>query len=231
VIDRLYMQGGDRPNELVLTADGETLITANAGSNTVSFLDPRSLFETDRIEVDNAPGSLLLDPPQQRVYVFNRLSDTISVLDVRGRRKVLTAATDAVPVRGAFDRLGTTLYVIHDASPYLRLFEPDLTTRERIFVGIGATAIAVDPRTGRIYLARRGSGTVDVYDPISLLPIDSIPTRDDVAFLAIDGELNRLAMLERQRGVVRLIKLANREPVAEIEVGEDPYWVSFVGER
>lgn len=230
VIDRIQMQIGDRPAELILTADGRRLLTANAGSNTVSFLDAQALFEVGRLQVGNGPGAITLNPEGTKAYVFNRLSDSITILDVTARRIILTSATDAVPIRGMFDSRGATLYVIHEGSPYLTLFEPNLEIRERVFVGTGATALTLDPRTNRVYLARRGAGTVDVYDPSSLLPIDSIPTDSDVAYLAIDGELNNLAMLLVQAGSVRLIGLTNRDPVAEIDIGVEPYWVAFVGE-
>jgi YVTN family beta-propeller protein len=182
------------------------------------------------VPVGNGPGSIVLNPERTRAYVFNRLNDTVSLIDLSIRRVILTAATDAGPIRGVFDRRGTTLYVIHGSSPYLTLFNPDLTIRSRVFIGPSATALTVDPRTGRLYLARRATGSVDVYDPSSLLPIDSIPTDSDVAFLSIDGELNNLAMLMIQTGGVRLVNLTSRDPVAEIDIGADLYWVAFVGE-
>ncbi|HXV76185.1 MAG TPA: YncE family protein, partial [Candidatus Polarisedimenticolaceae bacterium] len=230
IIDRLQMQVGDRPTELVLIAGGAVVLTANAGSNTVSFVDTQRLFEIDRLPVGTGPAAIALDPERSRAYVFNRLGDTISLIDLTARRVVLTAATDAAPVRGAFDRRGATLFVIHASSPYLTLFNPDLTIRSRVFVGPGASALTVDQRTDRVYLARRGTDSIDVYDPSSLLPIDAIPTDGDVSFLAIDGELNNLAVLTIETRGIRLINLTNRDPVAEIDLGPEPYWVTFLGE-
>jgi YVTN family beta-propeller protein len=61
VINRIGLHTGDRPVDLVLTPDGKTLLAANTGSNTVSFIDPFNLAETGRVSVGNDTASLLLD--------------------------------------------------------------------------------------------------------------------------------------------------------------------------
>ena len=59
-------------------------------------------------------------------------------------------------------------------------------------MGTGGTALKVDSRTDLIYLARRGTGEIAIYDPFSFLPIDSYRTGGDAAYLTIDGEGNNL---------------------------------------
>ncbi len=55
IINRIRMNTGDKPSEAALTPDGRTLLVVNGGSNTVSFIDPASNFETSRINVGNRP--------------------------------------------------------------------------------------------------------------------------------------------------------------------------------
>ena len=92
-------------------------------------------------------------------------------------------------------------------------------------------ALKVDTQTDRIYLARRNARSVEIFDPLSLLPVDSIPTGADAAYLAIDGEGNNLYVALPEKDEVRVIRIVGRETVTRIEVGKDPYGLALSGER
>ena len=51
VITRLRLNAGDQPREMALTPDGKTLLVANKGTNTISFIDALSLVELGRADV------------------------------------------------------------------------------------------------------------------------------------------------------------------------------------
>ncbi|MBF8258869.1 MAG: 40-residue YVTN family beta-propeller repeat protein [Actinobacteria bacterium] len=232
VINRGRLVIGDRPEELALTPDRKTLLSANTGSNTVSVVDAASLVETRRIQVGNGPQSILVDRAGRRAYVFNTLSNTISVLDIGTGGVVATVATEAGPVRGEFNRGGNRLYVLHRYSPHLSVFDPTtLSIVRRVYVGSGGTALKVDTRTDLIYLSRQGAGEIAIYDPLSFLPVDSYRTGGDVSFLTIDGEGNNLLVVLPGANGVRTLRLVGKETASETDVGEDPYWVTLMGER
>lgn len=232
VINRGPLTPGDRPEELALTPDRKTLLSANTGSNTVSVVDAVSLVETRRIQVGNGPQSILVDRAGRRAYVFNNLSNTISVLDLGTLAVIASVATESGPVRGEFNRSGNRLYVLHRYSPYLSVFDPaTLSLVRRVYVGNGGTALKVDPRTDLIYLARQRTGEVAIYDPFSFLPIDSYRTGGEVSYLTIDGEGNNLCVVIAGTNTVRMIRLTGKETASEVEVGEDPFWVTLMGER
>jgi YVTN family beta-propeller protein len=224
---------GDRPEELAITPDRKTLLTANTGSNTVSIVDVTTLVVTRRIQVGNGPQSILLDRAGRRAYVFNTLSSTISILDIGTGGVVATVATEAGPVRGEFNRGGNRLYVLHKNSPYLGVFDPTtLSFVRRVYVGTGGTALKVDARTDLVYLSRQGTGEVAIYNPFSLLPVGSFRTAgSEPSCMAIDGEGNTLVVPLQGTNGVRAIRLIGNETAWEIDVGEDPYWVTLMGER
>jgi YVTN family beta-propeller protein len=231
-LDIMRLASGDAPSELVLTPDGRTLVCANPGSNTVSLVDARGLFERQRVQVGNGPESVLVDPAGRRAFVFNTLSDSISVIDVPAGTVVGSLGTESGPFRGRFDPAGTRLYVIHHDSPYLTIVDPRaLTVSGRVYVGAGASAIEVDPRTGRIYLARLGAAEIAVYDPTSLLPIDTIASDGEVGHLALDPATRSLYAVLTTTGAVRRIGLDGKQAQAETDVGGSPYQVAFSGER
>jgi len=232
VIGRGPLAVGDNPEELALLPDGRTLLVANAGSNTVSFVDAASLVETKRVQVGAGPQSVLVDRVGRRAYVFNAFSNTISVLDVVAKAVVATVATESGPVRGQFNRGGNRLYVLHRQSPYLVVLDPvTLSVVRRVHVGSGGAALKVDPRTDLIYLARQRTGEIAVYDPFSFLPIDFYRTGGDAAYLTIDGEGNNLCAVLPGESGLRMVRLVGKVTVSETEVGEGPFRVTLMGER
>ncbi len=232
VVDRIQLAPGDDPVEVALTPEGETLLSVNRGSDTVSVIDPRTRSERNRIVVGSGPASILLDRAGRRAYVFNTASDSVSVVDLTGEAVVRTLATESRPIRGQFDRSGERMYVVHEASPYLTVLDPlSGTVVRRVYVGSGATTLLVDPATDRIYLPRRGAGTIDVYDPFSSLPVDSIPTGGDVAHLAIEDEGNTLCVVLPARNRLRMVRLVGHQTVAETDLGEAPCWAAFAPKR
>ncbi len=232
VINRGPLTVGDRPEELALTPDRNTLLTANSGSSTVSVLDAASLVEKKRVRVGNGPQSILIDRLGRRAYVFNTLSNSVSVLDLAALEVLATISTEAGPVRGEFNRAGDRLYVLHRYSPYLNVYDAaNLSIVRRVYVGTGGSALKVDSRTDLIYLARRGTGEVAIYDPFAFLPIDVYRTREDASFLTIDGEGNNLCLVFPGSNDVRMIHLIGKGTAFETEGGDDPFWVTMMGER
>jgi len=233
IINRIRLSHGDRPQEMALTPDGKFLLTVNAGSNTVSFIDALSFFELGRINVGNGPHSILIDPNTgRRAYVFNTLSSTISVLDIPNRGMVTTLSTDPGPLRGQFNRRGDRLYVIHELSNYLTVIDPaSLSTLRRFQVRIGMNSIKLDNRTDLVFLGRKNDITVEVYDPLSFVPVDIIRTGGTIAYMTIDGEENNLYLVNEEKKSLMVNNLVRKRIVSEMDVGEGPYWVTMMGER
>jgi len=232
VLSRVPLAAGDEPVDVALSPDGRTLLVANRGSGTVSALDPDSLFERGRSRVGDGPEFLVVDGQGRRAYVANALSSSVSVLELPAGSPIGTIPTEPAPFRAALSRDGTRLYVVHRTSPYLSVLDVGAGRVERrVYVGLGASALAVDRATDRIYLALRGSNSVAIYDPLSLLPTDSVAAGGDVGFLAIDPEGNSLCMTLPSDGQVRLARLVGKQEFAQAEVPEDPYEVALPGER
>lgn len=231
-VNRLNLAAGDHPRELALTPDGRSLLTVNAGSNTVSIIDPLSLIEVGRIAVGNDPHSVLVDPVGRRAYVFNTLSNTISVIDIANKATAAVISTEPGPVRGQFNRKGDKLYVIYEGNPYLTVIDPfSLSVVKRMFVGPGVSSIKVNTVTDMIYLGRKHDGTVEVYDPFSLMPGDFISVNSGADYLTIDGEENNLVAVLPDKMTVTAVNLISKKVVFEIDAGEDPSWVAMMGER
>ena len=231
-INRLRLNTGDQPHELALTPDGKTLLAANKGTNTLSFIDPFSFVELKRVDVGREPNSVSIHPNGIRAFVFNTASSTVSVIDIPNKAVMATITTDAAPVRGQFNRRGDKLYVIHEWSTYLMALDPfALSVLRRFPVRLGMTSIKVDPRTDLVYMGRRRDTTVEVYDPFSFVVVDSINTRAGITYMTIDGDENNLYMVNPELKSVMVSRLVRKKVISEMDVGEGPYWITMMGER
>ncbi len=231
VTNHFMLRPGDNPREPALSADGSLLFTANSGSDTVSVISTASLIEVDRIPVGKGPHSILLDADGKRGYVFNTRSNTVSVIDVASRSIATTISTVAEPVRGQFNRNGDRLFVIHGNSPYLTVIDlPSLSVRTRVFIGSGMSAIKVDARTDLLYVGREPD-TLEILDPFSLFPTDSLPAGGRISYATIDGEENNLYLVITDSKALSILNLISRELAPAIDVGDGADWVTMMGER
>jgi YVTN family beta-propeller protein len=231
-VEESRLSPGDGPREVALTPDGRTLLSVNAGSNSVNFFDAQPLSRLDRINVGNGPASVAIDPAGRRAFVFNTLSSTVSVIDIAARSLAATISIDSAPLRGHFTDRGDRLYVIHERSPYITVVDPrQLTVVTRARLRMAAGSIKVDSRRNQLYLGGRDDAMVEFYEPSTMLPVDAIRTRRAVSYLTIDGEDNTLYMVSPDTRSVVIGSLADRKLVSEIDVGEGPYWVAVMGER
>lgn len=228
---RIRMRPGDGPGEMALTPDARTLVVVNAGSRTVSFLDPAGGVERDRVPVVEEPSALLLDRSGRRAYVVSRRSARITVIDLANRAVVGSLATDPEPLRVALNRAGNRLYAIHAGSAYLAVWSlPDLSPAGRYYVGLGATALKVDPRTDLVYVGR-SDRRLEIYDPLAFVPVDAIALPGVPGWLAIDDAENALLALLPAAGAIALVDLTARRVVSRVDVLPGPHAVAFAGER
>ncbi|HSN92776.1 MAG TPA: YncE family protein [Anaeromyxobacteraceae bacterium] len=229
---RIPLRPGDEPRDLALTPDGRLLVAANRGSNSAAVLETEPGLVLDRVPAGDAPWSLLLDRAGRRAYVLNRRSNDVTVVDVGNRAAVGTIATDPEPIGAALNRAETRLYVVHRGSAWMNAYSlPDLAPAGRFFVGLGAGAVKVDPRTGRILVGRDDAGRIDVYDPVSLLPVDGFDVPGPVAYLAIDEMENALVVVMPALRSVALVDLTSRRVLSSVDVGDDPGRAVVIGER
>jgi YVTN family beta-propeller protein len=229
---RLNLRPGDEPRELGLSPDGRTLVVVNRGSASVSFFDPSSEMEVARVPVGDEPGPLLLDRTGQRAFVVNQGSATITLLDLGNRSVAGTIPTDPWPIRAALNRSGTRLYVVHGSSPYLLVLSlPDLRVVNRMLVGMGAGGLKVDPRTDLVYVSSRDLGRLQIFDPLSLMPVSQIDVPGPVSQMAIDDVENVLFGLMPDRRSALALDLATGRLLAVLEVPGRPYQVVLSGER
>ena len=232
VINRMRLNTGDSPPELALTPDGSVLLSVNSGSDSVSIINPFTLIEMKRLTVGHRPTSVLLDRTGRKAYVFNSFSNSVSVIDVPNRAVSATLATEVGPLRGQFNRKGDRLFVFFERSPYLIVYDPfTFSVIKRVLVGSGVSALKVDTNTDMLYLGRRHDGMIEVYDPFSLMPMETFSVGGGVNYMTIDNEGNNLCVVLPGSRRLVIVSLVSKKTIAEMDVGDNPYWTTVMGER
>ena len=231
-IGRARLQPGDAPQEVALSVDGRVLVTTNSGSNSASFVDPSGLVELGRARTGIRPTALLMDRQGRRAYAFNQGSNSITALDVAGRAAVATITADGTPARGSFNRAGDRMYVVSPTSSYMTVFSvPGYAQVNRVFVGFNAEAVLVDPRTEYVYVSSGDTGELQVFAPLTPLPVARIELPGAASWLAIDGTYEALLCVVPSRKGLAAVELNSRKVLPLVDLGDMPYAAAVVGER
>ena len=232
VLARVRLSVGDGPRDVALTPDRRVLITANVGSRTISFLDATTWIELGRVPAGEEPGRVLVGRRGLRVYVSNVRSNSITIVDIATRSVVATLATDDRPLRPQIDRSGARLYVATEGSAYVSVYSlPDLALQKRVYVGLGVSALKVDPATDLIYVGHRDESRLVVYDPFSFIPVDAVDLPDAAGEMVIDDAENVLFVVLPETRSLAAVDLNRRRLLSVLDLGDGPRTCALMGER
>jgi YVTN family beta-propeller protein len=231
-LKRVPLQPGDEPRDVALAQGGQVLLVSNRRPATVSFVDTAGAVEVARVQVGEEPDRILVDRSGLRAYVMNARGASLSVLDVSTRAVARTIRTESEPIFVQLNRAGTRLYLIYASSAYMDVLAvPDLSPAGRVFVGLGARALKVDPRTDLLYVGRRDDDRLQIFDPFSFVPIATIALPDAPGDMLIDDVQNLLLAALPERGSVAFVDLTRREMVSVADAVSDPVRLAVSGER
>jgi YVTN family beta-propeller protein len=227
----IRLRPGDDPQEIALSPDGTSLVSANYGSNTVSIVDAVAQVERSRVVVGDGPSAVAFSPAGNVAYSMDSLANTISVIDTENLTLSATIRLEESPLKGALNRTGSELYVITANSPNLLVI--DLSgggVVQKIFIGMGAHSILVDSRSGFVYVGKR-DGEISVVDPTIRAALDTIQLGGPVESMAISDEENFLFALVPRENALNKVNLTSKEVRAKIDLPEQGYAVSLAGAR
>jgi YVTN family beta-propeller protein len=206
-----------------VTASGG-LFVARAQLDSVARMDPVT-GATTSIAVGDGPAGLAVGVGRNpnplgrhlpRVFVANRESDTVSVIDPIAGVVVATVPVGDAPMELAAH--GTRLYVANWAAGTVTVVDTlENTVTGTVSVGRLPAGLAVNPRTGRLYVARFFDDAIAVVDPATLSVVRAIPVGRRPRALAMHAPTNRLFVASFEDGVVQVV-----DTVAERLVQQAP---------
>ena len=228
---KIRLHASDAPQEMALSPDNQTLVSANTGSNSVSIFTTSPLAERSRILLSATPSSVFFGPTSDRAYLLEPEANSLAVIDLNAQQLTTSVNLESSPVRGAASDDGNSLYLITADSPNLLVLDSaTLEISERIFVGYGALSLAVNKSNGLVYVGRK-SGEVAVIDPSVSIPIDSLQMEGDVAYLAIDQEENTLFAASGRNGRISKYDLVSKKLLGTLDADAGSYALVVMGEN
>ena len=203
-------------------------------NDTISII-PESLASSQAVEVGNHPVGLCIDSTKNRLFVSNRDSQSISVVDLASRKVIDSILLDGAPERIAFAK--EEIYLIKEGQVLivdLRLRKVVKTIRE-VF---DPTDLAVSPDQQYVYVVNSGNNSLSVVETnsrsvITEVKVGNFPIRATV-ISRFQSESDLILVVNQAESTVSLVEqIGKRWVVAEeeIEVGFNPLGIAATKDK
>lgn len=228
--DKLRLRPGDAPSELALSPDGHTLVAVNEETSSLSILNADPLYEQGRLLLSSSPRSVFFATSNAITYLLQPEINALAMVDLKRQEIIASVNLEFSPIRGAASPDGRTLYLLTADSPNLLVVDSSsLALRDRILVGYGARSLAVNPHNGMVYVGMK-SGEVAFVDAEVSLPIDSLRSDGDAAWLSVDTEENALFVVSGRDGRLGKYDLISKKRLGLIETDGGSYAAVLMGD-
>jgi DNA-binding beta-propeller fold protein YncE len=227
---KVRLHAGARPTELALSTDGDTLVSLNSGTNSISIISTTSLSERQRILLSTTPASVCTSATNL-AYIALPDINALALIDLQRDNVIATANLTDTAVKGVADRSGRQIYLLTENSPDLLVFDTaGMTVINRVSIGYGARCLTLNKNNGLIYVGMR-SGKIVVIDPQIGLPIDSFKAEPDIIAIAADRKENSLFVVSRENNLLTKYDLVSQRKLATLELGAAGSDVIVMGEQ
>ena len=228
---KIRLHAGARPIELALSEDGQTLVSLNPGTNSISIIGTDSLIERQRILFSTTPASIFIGTDNRDAYVSLPDINALALIDLQLDKVVATANLTDTAVQGVADRSGRQIYLLTENSPNLLIVDTgSLTVAKRVSIGYGARCLALNKNNGLIYVGMQG-GEIAVIDPRVGLPIDSFKTDSDIVAITTDRKENSLFVVSGGNNLLTKYDLVSKKKLAVLELGTASSDIIVMGEK
>ncbi|HJT09865.1 MAG TPA: YncE family protein, partial [Candidatus Nitrosotalea sp.] len=228
-------------NFLCVPVENNSCISFLGGTGTMTQASSKSGLALS----DNGSDYVVVNTDTNRIYVANRVSDTVSVIDGNTDARIADIPTNGMPIWMAVNPNTNRIYVteasILDDKHNDTLLVIDGASNDKIaeIQTTIASQIAINQKTNLVYVIGyengtgvNPNGTLYVIDGNSNTKIAQSQAGMNPFGIAVDSDTNRIYILNRnihhvnlawQNSTVSVIDGNNYTKITEIEVGLDPH--------
>ncbi|MFE5541229.1 beta-propeller fold lactonase family protein [Streptomyces sp. NPDC056492] len=202
---------------------GTFAYVTNGLAGSLSVIDTADNTVTSTIDVGDDPNGVAVSPDGNRVFVANRLSDTVSLVVPAAGGSVSVPVGDN-PVGVAVSPDGTRAYVTNTISNNMTVITADTippSVIATVHVGTRPQDVAIAPNGTRAYVANLLDGTVAVVDTTTNTLLDSIPVGQLPQGVAVSPDGARVYVTNFGDGTVSVIDTATAAVRFTIPIGND----------
>ncbi|MBD3336628.1 MAG: hypothetical protein GF355_14040 [Candidatus Eisenbacteria bacterium] len=183
---------------------GSLVFVSNSGADYISIIDRQDRAVVGVLRTGEGPSGLAFSPRSQRLFIACTGSDEILAVDALSRRVIRAAKLSFgdEPTRILLSDDEETLFVLNSGSRVLSVLDAAaLQELSRVPLPEGPGGMAVDPRTGRLYVSAELAGEILVFDPalgreVRRLSIPAGP--GEIALDPTAGQLHVASPLQKQ---------------------------------
>ena len=166
---------GSGPAGMVTNVTGDRLYVVNSISRYISIVDTTRFVVLGRIYLTTGrdPMDVAFVPEggastEGKLYIINRGSDDVTVIDTVARRVLKTINVGRAPSAIVADTGRKEVYVANEGSNSLTVIDAvDDTAVAEIYVGSRPKGIMLRKEKDKIYVFNEGSGSISVVSPTS----------------------------------------------------------------
>ena len=210
----------------------------NANANKVSVIDTSTDKFIDTVSVGKKPLAITYNPSNNKVYVANTFSDTVSVIDtLRNNNIISNINVGHFPGNSssgfAYNLRNGNIYVANIGSDSVSEIGGSTnavtSTIKQLFNPAG---IAYDPVNGHVYVTNKEANTVSVIDTlrnnkvIATIPVDKSPSA--IIFDSVNGHVYVANTgSDNSKDTLSVIDTSTNKVVATIPVGNGPNGITL----
>src|SRR6476620_864633 len=136
---------------IVYNSSTHKIYAVNEGTGSVTVIDAAT-GAVHTLQVGREPIAIAVNSITNRIYVANDGSASVSVIDGTTDTVVATVTSAPLPYTLAVDETTNTVYVTHTYTGSVTVIDGVSNTARELKVG-DADGIALDPRTGTVFLS------------------------------------------------------------------------------
>jgi YVTN family beta-propeller protein len=213
---------GKNPTGITINPINNTIYVTNMGSNTVSVINGTTNVVIDNITIATeqgggtggttffSPAGVAYNSDNNNLYVTNRGSDTLSVINGTTNALVDEVSLDTIaPSSIIYNTANNYIYVTNMGSNTVSVINGTTNTIvANIPVGLGPNGIAYNQNNGDVYVANSINGTISIVDGLENTVVRTVPlgTGSNPNGISYDVNNDRLFVTNTNSSMVSVIE-------------------------
>jgi YVTN family beta-propeller protein len=213
---------GKNPTGITINPINNTIYVTNMGSNTVSVINGTTNVVINNITIATeqgggtggtnffSPAGVAYNSDNNNLYVTNRGSDTLSVINGTTNALVDEVSLDTIaPSSIIYNAANNYIYVTNMGSNTVSVINGTTNTIvANIPVGLGPNGIAYNQNNGDVYVANSINGTISIVDGLENTVARTVPlgTGSNPNGISYDVNNDRLSVTNTNSSMVSVIE-------------------------
>lgn len=215
---------GQRPDEIIFSADGRKAYSTNINSANISVINALDGAESRAFNVPGQPLRIAAGIGEQTLYI-TLTNGSLLVVDEATGAVDTSLSIGPTPNGIAIDRARQRLWVSSTNGTLTEINTVNNTKGRVVTLGGSPQDVVLHPTNTSLYIANE-AGWINVLDRVSLARTDSIPMLG--AFrMALTRDATQLWVSQSFLGQVHVVSVATGDPLFAIPTGGSPRHIAF----